>query len=101
MNEDFYLCPQCGNDVKVGAKYCPTCGPAKPQPRRKTQKRKSWEQDETSDGLDLPDDDFDYEDFVANEFGKGPAHKQLGLAWYWWATAVLLLVTFFAFYFGS
>lgn len=52
--------------------------------------KKSWEQDKAVDGLDLPDDDFDYDDFVAREFGKFP-HRRTGLKWYWWALAVVLL----------
>ena len=53
--------------------------------------RKSWEQDSDSDGLDLPDEDFDYDEFVAREFGKLP-HRKVPIKWYWWMTAVLLVV---------
>lgn len=53
--------------------------------------RKSWEQDSGADGLDLPGDDFDYDDFVAREFGKAP-HRRVPIAWYWWATALVLLI---------
>jgi hypothetical protein len=51
------------------------------------------------DGLDLPDEDFDYDEFVAREFGHVP-HKQLGVKWYWWWIGVVLLVvmTMFSFY---
>lgn len=54
---------------------------------------KSWEQEPSGNGLDLPDNDFDYEDFVEREFGRKP-HRQIGIAWYWWTTAAVLLVLF-------
>jgi hypothetical protein len=51
------------------------------------------------DGLDLPEEDFDYDEFVAREFGHVP-HKQLGVKWYWWWIGVVLLVVMamFSFY---
>lgn len=82
-----YLCPYCGSDVRVG-EPCPGC--SKKAKRTKTARR-SWEQKKTHDGLDLPDDDFDYEEFVAREFGKKP-YRALGLKWYWWALGVAVLV---------
>ncbi len=78
-----YTCPTCGADAEVG-KPCPGC-PAKP-PRKK----RSREIDPPQDGLDLPDDDFDYDDFVAREFGKIP-HRKTGLKWYWWLLALVVL----------
>lgn len=57
---------------------------------RVARKKRSWEQDSAYDGLDLPGQDFDYEDFVEKEFG-GQSRQSAGLAWYWWLTAVLLL----------
>lgn len=61
--------------------------------------KRSWEQDQMYDGLDLPDEDFDYDEFVAREFGHVP-HKQLGVKWYWWWVGVVLLVVMamFSFY---
>lgn len=92
---DCYLCPDCGADVPVGSAGCRACGPRKVARRMKEKKRPkkkhSWEQGGAHDGLDLGDDDFDYEDFVAREFGGKP-HRQIGIAWYWWLTAVFLLV---------
>ncbi|MBK1833325.1 hypothetical protein [Roseibacillus ishigakijimensis] len=97
---DYYLCPDCGAEVAVGSSGCRACGPRKVaqcmgRKKKQARKKRSWEQDSASDGLDLPgDDDFDYEDYVAREFGGKP-HRRVGLAWYWWLTAVLLLVSFF------
>ncbi len=39
---------------------------------------------------DFTDEDFDYEEFVAREFGGKP-HRQLGVKWYWWLLGVALL----------
>lgn len=96
---DCYLCPECGADVIVGSGGCEGCGPRKvgQKMRRKKEKaarkQRSWEQDEMYDGLDLPGGDSDYEDFVEREFGGKP-HRQIGIAWYWWLTAVMLIILF-------
>ena len=80
-----YVCPFCGCEVRVG-ESCAGCA-------KKIEKSKprSWKQKKSADGLDLPDDDFDYENFVAREFGKAP-HQTLGVKWYWWLLGVALLV---------
>ena len=80
-----YVCPFCGCEVRVG-KSCPGCAKKIKKPQRR-----SWHQDKSKDGLNLPDDDFDYEKFVAREFGKAP-HLALGVKWYWWLLGVALLV---------
>lgn len=88
---DTYLCPDCGGEAAVGSP-CPGCT------RRQRKKRqpappagKSWEQDEVHDGLGLPDEDFDYDEFVAREFGRVP-HRKLGVKWYWWVLGVVVLL---------
>lgn len=87
-----YRCPTCDREVRVG-RPCPGCA-AKGKSVRKPI-RKSWEQDSSADGLDLPDDDFDYEDFVAREFGGAP-HRKTGVKWYWWLLAVAALAAMIA-----
>ncbi|MFM2170579.1 MAG: hypothetical protein RI957_808 [Verrucomicrobiota bacterium] len=82
-----YQCPSCDQDVEVG-RNCPRC--ARP-PRKRAREKKSWEQDRSADGLDLPDDDFDYDDFIAREWGSTPQQK-IGIAWYWYLVALLLLI---------
>jgi hypothetical protein len=87
-----YLCPRCDQEVTVGS-HCPRCSkPAKPKKSTSTRERKSWEKDSAYDGTDIPDDDFDYDEFIAKEFGKNPIHKS-GLAWYWYLVAVFLLLS--------
>lgn len=87
-----YRCPFCDQEVRVG-QPCPGCAKktkSKAKPAKKRAK-KSWEQDSTYDGLNLPDDDFDYDEFVSREFGKAP-HQALGVAWYWWLLGIIALV---------
>jgi hypothetical protein len=84
-----YLCPICDREVAVG-QHCTHCSKKKSRPRRE---RKSWEDDGHADGLDLPDDDFDYDEFIAREFGNAP-HRKVGIAWYWYVVALLLLIAF-------
>jgi len=86
-----YRCPFCDHDVRVG-ETCPGCAKKKRAPRPV---KKSWEQDHSADGLDLPDEDFDYDEFVAREFGKAP-HRRIGVKWYWWLLGVLALAAMFA-----
>ncbi len=84
------VCPVCGEDVPRKALACPECG---------ADYRSGWRED-AGDGLDLPDDDFDYDAFVAEEFGgKSPVPR--GLHPIWWVAAVVTLLAFLAlFVFG-
>lgn len=85
-----YLCPTCGAEVRVGG-ACPGCKAGEGRGKRRQRRvAKSWEQDESADGLDLPDEEFDYDDFVAREFGKVP-HRRLGVSPWWWLLGVLAL----------
>lgn len=76
-----YVCPFCDCEVRVG-EPCTGCV--------KKAKKRSWEHDKSQDGLDLPDEDFNYDEFVTREFGKAP-HQALGLKWYWWLLGVAVL----------
>jgi hypothetical protein len=78
------VCPVCGEDVPRGAKACPECG---------ADERSGWQED-VVDGLDLPDEEFDYEDFTRREFGGGVTPE--GIGWVWWAAAVAALLGFAA-----
>jgi hypothetical protein len=59
MASKTFQCPVCGEDVPAKAKSCPHCGACE----------KSGWGDTSADGLDLPEDDFDYEKFTGEEFG--------------------------------
>lgn len=74
----------CGDDVPPRALACASCG---------ADHRSGWREDAAiHNGTDLPDDDFDYDEFVRREFG-GSA-RPAGLKPLWWATAIVLLVVF-------
>lgn len=77
-------CPNCGADVPPRAKVCPECG---------SDDQTGWSEEAQLDGLDLPDDSFDYNEFVKEEFGsKTPVPR--GIHWFWWVIAILILVAF-------
>lgn len=77
-----FECPVCGEDVPAKAKSCPHCGACE---------KSGWnEESRAADGLDLPDDDFDYEKFAREEFGTPT--KLAGKQLVWKITAVVILV---------
>lgn len=80
------VCPVCGEDVPPKALACPECGACH---------NSGWREDaEVHDGLDLPDDEFDYGGFVEREFGNGA--KPPGLNPIWWVTGLVLLLILIA-----
>ena len=75
-------CPICEGRVPAKAKACPHCGACD---------KTGWKEEATaSDGLDLPDDSFDYDQFVQEEFGT-PA-KPKGITRVWKITGMILIV---------
>ena len=74
-------CPNCGAEVPSEAKACPGCG---------ADDQTGWSEQAGNDGLDLPDDCFDYDKFVKEEFGPG-RNKPHGIRWFWWVIAILLV----------
>lgn len=78
------VCPNCGAALPRKAKACPECG---------ADEETGWSEDAATGGLDLPDEDFNYEEFVSNEFSPKKEIKPRGLHWIWWITGVLLLAT--------
>ncbi len=83
------VCPNCGAEVPPQARACPECG---------ADEKTGWSDAAESDGLDLPDDKFDYEDFVEREFGaKKPVPR--GVHWFWWVVGLAVVIGFLAFWF--
>ena len=82
-------CPNCGADVPRHAKACPGCG---------ADEDTGWSESAHADNLGIPDENFDYDKFVKEEFGSGRA-KPPGIHWVWWLTALLLVVLFLFFCF--
>ena len=76
------ICPNCGAEISPKAKACSQCG---------ADEQTGWSEDAKQSELGLPDEKFDYDDFVKGEFGGGGL-KPRGLHWFWWLVALLLLV---------
>jgi uncharacterized membrane protein YvbJ len=79
MPPDF--CPNCGAEVPSNAKACPECG---------SDEQTGWSENAKTGGLDLPEETFDYEDYVKREFG-GRSPVPRGIRWWWWWVAIALL----------
>ncbi len=84
-------CPACGAPVHLNSLSCGRCGA-----RREAG---GWGESGSRDGLDLPeDDDFDYDEFVAREFGESPEnrflHRMTTRQRFWWLVGVLTLIAF-------
>ena len=81
------VCPVCGEDVPPKSLACPECG---------ADHNTGWKKDAyTYDGLDLPDDEFSYDEFVEKEFGNPSAPKAVGIKPIWWVTTFILLAAYF------
>jgi hypothetical protein len=82
------LCPVCNEEVPRGALACPECG---------ADHNSGWKENaDAHDGLNLPDDDFDYADFVKREFGSRV--KPSGLKMIWWIAGIVLIATLILMY---
>jgi hypothetical protein len=64
--------------VPPNAKACPECG---------SDEETGWSQQAATSGLDLPDENFDYDDFIKKEFGENRPVPR-GIHWFWWVVAV-------------
>jgi predicted nucleic acid-binding Zn ribbon protein len=83
MAETPDMCPVCGTEVPERARACPECG---------ADEKTGWSERARYDDLGIPDDSFDYEDFVEREFeGKKSKRK---LTWLWFLIALLLVLAF-------
>ena len=63
------ICPVCGAEVPPSAAACSECG---------ADDTTGWNAERAVyDGLDLPDDEFDYDEYLKKEFGdaKEPGKK--------------------------
>jgi hypothetical protein len=79
-------CPNCGTDVPRNAKACPECGSCE---------ETGWSDEATISGLGLPEEDFDYSEFVKNEFGQ-ESRVPHGIKWFWWVIALVVLAIILA-----
>ena len=70
-------CAVCGADIPPNARACPDCG---------ADEQTGWREPGVYDGIDLPDSAWSDDD----EPARRPPRS--GLAWYWVAAAVVVLV---------
>ena len=78
------ICPVCGVDLPVSARACPECG---------ADYETGWNKSAThADGLDLPEDNFDYDDFIRREFGKSTRSGSGVRSWLWPLIALLVCI---------
>jgi hypothetical protein len=82
-------CPNCGADVPPKAKACPECG---------ADEKTGWAVSAYANRLGIPEEGFDYDEFVKEEFGGNPV-KPRGIHWIWWITALVLVLLFLFFFF--
>lgn len=83
------LCPHCGAVLPAQARACPECG---------SDESTGWSDRATTNRLNLPDEEFDYEEFVREEFGEDQdgrkSSPRRGRHWIWWVVAAVLLTIF-------
>jgi len=78
-----HVCPNCGAEIPPRAKACPECG---------SDENTGWSEEAYASKLNLPDDKFDYNQFIKQEFGG--ERKPRGISWLWWIVAVVLILLF-------
>jgi hypothetical protein len=79
------ICPNCGAEVPPKAKACPECGACD---------ETGWSEGAEAQSADLgiPEESFNYDDFVQREFG---AKKVLpyGVGWFLWIVSLVVVGT--------
>jgi uncharacterized membrane protein YvbJ len=85
------VCPVCGEDVPRDALACAQCG---------ADHNSGWREDaDLYDGVELPEHDFNYGDFVRQEFGSQT--KSAGLKTIWWIIGIALIVACLLYFFAA
>lgn len=78
-------CPNCGADVPTGARACPECG---------ADEQTGWSEKARYDDLGIPDDSFDYDEYVKREFEGESPHLRRRRFWRMVGIVLLLLSLF-------
>ncbi|MBM3847888.1 MAG: zinc ribbon domain-containing protein [Verrucomicrobia bacterium] len=79
-------CPNCGEPVPPRARVCPECG---------SDEKTGWSDDAVAQRAGVPDDSFDYDEFVEREFKETKRQvKPDGISWIHWCAAILLVLVF-------
>lgn len=86
----YDVCPHCGAELPPRAKACPECG---------SDEKTGWSEDANVGSLGLPDEDFNYNEYIEREFGskKNTPH---GIKPFWRLVAILVLLAFGALVFA-
>ncbi len=66
MPPNARACPECGSDEQTG-----------------------WSEEARTSELGLPEEEFDYDEFVRQEFGKEELRPR-GVRWFWWVIAIVV-----------
>jgi len=78
-------CSNCGTDLSSKVRACPECG-ACPDT--------GWAEEAQYESTRLPEEEFNYDDFVQREFWEGGRQAGKRLHWLWIGVAVLLILFF-------
>ena len=81
------ICPSCGVVVPRQARACPECG---------ADEHTGWSEEALGQRLGLPDEEFDYDEFIKEEFGSTNKIRPRGITWFWWVAAIIVLVAVLA-----
>ena len=77
------FCPHCGAELDDDATVCPECGSCEDT---------GWSDRARYENIGVPyEDDFQYEEFVAEEFGSGKKNSD-SMKWVWIVVAVFLIL---------
>ena len=85
------ICPNCGADVPPKARACPECG---------ADDETGWSERAAAQRLGIPDDEFNYDEFVKEEFNGAKQSKRPTMGWFWWVIAVGLLIVIAMYFMG-
>jgi uncharacterized membrane protein YvbJ len=64
QEDDYFVCPNCGAELKIDAEFCRECGAS--EDSGWGEGNAGWDDDQAGE------DEFDYDDFVRREF---PEHS--------------------------
>ena len=76
-------CANCGAAIPRHARACPECG---------ADEAIGWREESVYDGTNLPEEVWRDTDEYADGTHAAPRRNVNGLAWYWWAVGVALLL---------
>ena len=62
------ICPTCGADVPEGARACPECG---------ADEKTGWSETARYENLGIPDDSFDYGEYIKRELKVQAGAREL------------------------